>query len=437
MDPRGDQHLGAVGQQPGLLGDAATAWTSPSYGALPVQPVLAVVVAAARAPRRAARPTHCVRPWCRASARLRVADTRVTRPSASATTTPVGQQRRQRQRGTVGVVGREHHRSGEPPRSAALGPGARVEADRGGGRQVEALGAAVDRDPDPVVGERRPARPAGPRASLPNSQAVGPREQVVGASSRSTSPAPSAASTCSPAACAARTAAAGSGSTATGGGTGCRRWPGRSWGCRRRPSRRRARRRRRPRRRRMRMTVPALPGSRTSAQIASEPCRRRASTSRPAAGRGTGRPRPRPAGVTVSLSAASARSSTSGPGSGAGAAPGRRTARSAAGVAKTSTHAAGHAERPSTACGPSARNSRRSARTERRLSFRASLTRALPRGQGRGCTCGSVLRPRPCGRVDVLGQRGLGGLDQRVERGGVVDGEVGEDLAVDLDAGQA
>ena len=41
------------------------------------------------------------------------------------------------------------------------------------------------------------------------------------------------------------------------------------------------------------------------------------------------------------------------------------------------------------------------------------------------------------GRVDVLGQGGLGDLDECVERRDVVDGHVGQDLAVDLDAGQA
>ena len=66
------------------------------------------------------------------------------------------------------------------------------------------------------------------------------------------------------------------------GGTGCRRWPGRSWGCRRRRRCRRAPRRRRPAASALRITVPALPGSRTSAQIAT---RRRAGRRTPAAGR--------------------------------------------------------------------------------------------------------------------------------------------------------
>lgn len=37
--------------------------------------------------------------------------------------------------------------------------------------------------------------------------------------------------------------------------------------------------------------------------------------------------------------------------------------------------------------------------------------------------------------VDILRQRGLGDLDQRGERGGIADGQLGEVLAVDLDAG--
>ena len=86
-----------------------------------------------------------------------------------------------------------------------------------------------------------------------------------------------------------------------------------------------------------------------------------------------------PAGVTLSLSEASARSSTS---ETRGAAATSAAYRSEASeVAKTSTtHPASRA--PSTAFGPSARNSRRSVRTERRLSLRASLTRLLPAVSG-------------------------------------------------------
>ena len=86
-----------------------------------------------------------------------------------------------------------------------------------------------------------------------------------------------------------------------------------------------------------------------------------------------------PAGVTLSLSEARARSSTSVT---RGAAATSASYRSeAATVANTSTtHPADSA--PSTAFGPSARNSRRSARTERRLSLRVSLTRVFPAVRG-------------------------------------------------------
>ena len=79
-----------------------------------------------------------------------------------------------------------------------LGAGAGVEADRRGGGEVEALGAAVDRDPDPVVGERGQLGGQPPRlvAEQPGGRAG--EQPVVGASSRSTSPAPSAASTRQP-----------------------------------------------------------------------------------------------------------------------------------------------------------------------------------------------------------------------------------------------
>ena len=94
------------------------------------------------------------------------------------------------------------------------------------------------------------------------------------------------------------------------GGTGCRRWRGRSWGCRGRPSCPASTTASAPAASAVRMTVPALPGSRTSAQMATSrarrPQRRRAS--------GTSRKRQTatmPAGVTLSLSEARARSSTS------------------------------------------------------------------------------------------------------------------------------
>src|SRR6478672_1524922 len=158
-----------------------------------------------------------------------------------------------------------------------------------------------------------------------------------------------------------------------------------------------------------------------------------------ASGRSTKRHRPTtPAGVTLSLSEASAWSSTRVQVPAAAA----RSAYCpvAVAVAKTSTTHPGTERAPSTAFGPSARKSRRSVRTERRLSLRASLTRALPTVRGfrdRRCAPSSTTGLRgDLGRVDVLGQGGLGGRDERVERGDVVDGQVGEDLAVDLDARQ-
>src|SRR4051794_41686531 len=73
----------------------------------------------------------------------------------------------------------------------------------------------------------------------------------------------------------------------------------------------------------------------------------------------------------------------------------------AAGVANTSTTTP-RSRAPWTAFGPSARKSRRSERTERRLSLRASLTRGFPTVSG---TWSGGL-----GRVAVLGERVLGGL---------------------------
>jgi hypothetical protein len=82
-----------------------------------------------------------------------------------------------------------------------------------------------------------------------------------------------------------------------------------------------------------------------------------------------------PCGCTASDSESSAASSTSVQ---AGAAA-RRSAYVvvAAGVANTSTTQPGTESAPSTAFGPSARNSRCSARNARRASFRAVLTRPL------------------------------------------------------------
>src|SRR4051794_28043955 len=180
------------------------------------------------------------------------------------------------------------------------------------------------------------------------------------------------------------------------------------------------------------MTVPALPGARTSADTTIGDSPANVSSSR-----STSRKRPtatRPAGVTASLKDASARSSTRV----TMAAPSRSAyVSAAAGVANTSMTRSGASRAASTAFGPSTRKSRRSARTERRLSFRASLTRLFPAVRS-GISTGSMSEESGRDRgVDVLGQGCLGDLDERDEGRHVVDGQLGQDLAVDLDAGQA
>src|SRR3954468_20461057 len=183
----------------------------------------------------------------------------------------------------------------------------------------------------------------------------------------------------------------------------------------------------------VRIRVPALPGSRTSAAIVTR------STPPPSASaRGTSRNEQiatMPAGATVSLRLARARSSTY---DARGAAATSAAYCSATVVVTKTSTAAPPAIAASTACGPSARNCRRSARTDRRLSLRASLTRPLvlvstaPVVRGTSGTRSSGgLR---C--VDVLGQRGLGRLHEDGERGRVVDGQVGHHPPVDLDAGE-
>ncbi len=107
-----------------------------------------------------------------------------------------------------------------------------------------------------------------PQASLPKSQAVGAGEQVAGAVQVDLAGAVGGQDR--------QPGCAGRGDGARhdrprrprAGGRRCRRWRAGSWGCRGRPTSRPARRRRRRRRRRCGSTVPALPGSRTSAQIA-------------------------------------------------------------------------------------------------------------------------------------------------------------------------
>ncbi len=133
-------------------------------------------------PRRARRPAVCpgqgrrscsARTWAPlvSSCRHRAVDDPVRWPKmAGSVSRP--QSRNGSSRRLDRVSGRQRRRVGPVP-SAPLGERAGVEADRRGGTQIEALGLAVDRDRDE---SRRPGSAcsgASPRASLPNSQAVG------------------------------------------------------------------------------------------------------------------------------------------------------------------------------------------------------------------------------------------------------------------------
>ena len=135
-----------------------------------------------------------------------------------------------------------------------------VEADRGGRREVERLGPAVDRHPHDVV-ERARTASGRPQASLPKTQRSAAEQ--VGVGQHRASPAPSAARTCRPrAAQRASVAATGRAPVTPAGGTASRRTRARTCRCRRR---------RGPAEQHgvgargvgARMTVPALPGSRT------------------------------------------------------------------------------------------------------------------------------------------------------------------------------
>src|SRR6478752_6983943 len=100
-----------------------------------------------------------------------------------------------------------------------------------------------------------------------------------------------------------------------------------------------------------------------------------------------------------------------------------------------------------TAWGPSARNSPVRERTERRDSARTALTRSdrglVSTGVSRRSRCwsdvgrrsGGVAGDLRLGCVDSGRDVGAGELHERGEGRGVVDGEVREDLAVDLDTG--
>ena len=157
-----------------------------------------------------------------------------------------------------------------------------------------------------------------------------------------------------------------------------------------------------------------------------------------AARRGSGRRRPRPAGVTASDergegAVVDQRSS-------AGAASRQRGVLLGGGGGREHLDdAAGDARAPSTAFGPSARKSRRSVRTERRLSFRASLTRALPAVSGARVEAARRRQAEAStlGALTSSGRAALAASTSAANAGDVVDGQVGQDLAVDLDTGQA
>ena len=217
-----------------------------------------------------------------------------------------------------------------------------------------------------------------------------------------------------------RTAAAGSGSTGQrAGGTGCRRWPGRSWGCRRRPSCPASTTAAGPGRvggadDRAGVAGVADVGADRDQRAACGPSTCSSGTSRyrqtattPGRVDGVGERGERPVvDEGPDGAAVASRSAYCSVGAPASRRPRPRSP-------------ATRPRAPSTALGPSARKSRRSERTERRLSFRASLTRVLPAVSGVAVAghagvvhdSGSDL-----GRVDVLGEGGLGGLDERVER---------------------
>ena len=231
-----DQQLGAVGEVPRLLGEAGRACAGRRRASVRRPVVAGPVLERRRRRARVRRPVGRAR-----SSRRAAALTTVTMPAASAMTTPSGSASSSDCR-RLGSAGRASSPSAMPSsvgsidvrhghglagrrvtvRGRALGPGRGVEADGGRGGEVEALGAAVDRDPHPVVGQRGDlgGQPPGLVAEQPGGRA-GEQAVVGSASSRSTSPAPSAASTVRPAARSAATAAAASATPARpAGGTG-------------------------------------------------------------------------------------------------------------------------------------------------------------------------------------------------------------------------
>ena len=143
VEPRRDQHLGAVGQQPGLLGDRGPG---------------------GQARRRAG----CRRPTPLPSWSVSASTTSSGCPTGSPVDAEHPDRGRRDQRDPTVARRRPPRRRAARRRPPARRTRTRprrhawqqrwrarlVEAQRGGGGQVEALGAAVDRDRDPVVGER-------------------------------------------------------------------------------------------------------------------------------------------------------------------------------------------------------------------------------------------------------------------------------------------
>src|SRR4051812_29649489 len=294
-----------------------------------------------------------------------------------------------------------------------------------------------------------------PRASLPNSHSTGPASSAP-RSGRDASPPPSAARTVTPAAR----------SAATSGGSGADRTTS-TW--KRLPALARTAlppygsvdpapktTAPAPHASAVRSTVPALPGSFSSASATAS--RGGAATTSAAGTSRSAQTATSPCGLTVSDRLAAAFSVTGR--TGTDVLPSRSAEISmAAGVANTSRTDAGSASASRTACRPSARNAPAASRPARRVSLRAATTRA-ERSVSGSVTVASPRHattppgPAPRGRTPTAssgscsgsgggaatGRRGrdrsAGGLDQRGEGSRLVHRELGEHAAVELDAGQ-
>src|SRR4051812_14595759 len=292
-----------------------------------------------------------------------------------------------------------------------------------------------------------------PRASLPNSHSTGPASSAP-RSGRDASPPPSAARTVTPAAR----------SAATSGGSGADRTTS-TW--KRLPALARTAlppygsvdpapktTAPAPHASAVRSTVPALPGSFSSASATAS--RGGAATTSAAGTSRSAQTATSPCGLTVSDRLAAAFSVTGRTGTDVLRSRSAEVSR-AAGVANTSRTDPGSASASRTACRPSARNAPAASRPARRVSLRAATTRAErsvsnsgtgPPGRERRRRWPPRAGPATDGVVDelrgsgggVAGRRGgdgrAGRLDQRGEGGRLVDRELGEHATVELDAGQ-